>query len=159
MAENKNIYDLELHEAEIVGQQNDETGGVICSRVPGGWVYTTCHGPCMTSVFVPYSDEFAPKDERKDRMCSNCQHWFPTAVGKNVCRKNAPDGYRNDSFASLGVWPQTHYRDTCGDFRPVVPGSESASTSCEASESPSEGDAPPARGDEQLHADQAHAGA
>jgi len=54
------IYDLALHD-EI---QADDL--LYVRRVPNGWIYSEYHdveaGKIVTSVFVPYSDEFNSAD-------------------------------------------------------------------------------------------------
>lgn len=50
---NKTIYDLELHEAATI---KDATVHIM--RVAGGWIYTfMTHNP-ISSIFVPFSNEF-----------------------------------------------------------------------------------------------------
>jgi hypothetical protein len=59
----KSIYDLEMHEKTMIGD-NGRREIVTVMRVPGGWIYTTddynAHNdqPMITSVFVPFNNEF-----------------------------------------------------------------------------------------------------
>lgn len=46
----KTIYELDLHESLEIED------GIVVMRVPGGWIYE--------AVFVPYDDEFNPKQHR-----------------------------------------------------------------------------------------------
>ena len=43
------IYTLDLHESLMF------EGDIEVFRVPGGWIYSS---PSMSSVFVPYNDEY-----------------------------------------------------------------------------------------------------
>lgn len=50
----KNIYELELHEATLVRDGMDLC--TICMKVPGGWIYNSfdkSHN-LLSGVFVPY---------------------------------------------------------------------------------------------------------
>ncbi|MBF7090468.1 hypothetical protein IUY40_02770 [Flavobacterium sp. ALJ2] len=75
----KTIYELDLHESVVI---NKESGGAmaavnekitIVTRVAGGWLYNTSRidknanriGLSESSVFVPYNDEFTPKNNVK----------------------------------------------------------------------------------------------
>ena len=48
------IYQLKLHESVL-----DDNGTV--TRVPGGWIYHTVGNKQLTSVFVPFNNEFQPQ--------------------------------------------------------------------------------------------------
>ncbi len=48
------IYNMDLH-AEIT-----LNGGTNVLRVPGGWVYLTYNARHLSSVFVPFNNEFQP---------------------------------------------------------------------------------------------------
>ena len=58
MDKSKSIYDLELHE------ETSSQGWYTITRVPGGWIYELRRpsSNILESVFVPYSDEFKPKE-------------------------------------------------------------------------------------------------
>ena len=58
----KSIYDLELNE-KVKHIDKGSSGKTIIRRVPGGWIYNYFHPKGMTSCFVPYDQEFAPKKE------------------------------------------------------------------------------------------------
>lgn len=55
----KNFYSLRPFTEIKIGRQ-------LITRVPGGWIFTNYNSGekelSMTSVFVPYNDEFKPKD-------------------------------------------------------------------------------------------------
>ena len=52
MEEEKTIYTLKLHEYMCVN------GGVLITRVPGGWIYERTDSDSDILVFVPFSNEF-----------------------------------------------------------------------------------------------------
>ena len=64
MPEEKNIYDMKLH--DMIGFDMTVDGcpdgevkdNLIITRVPGGWVYIG--GMDRSACFVPYNDEFKP---------------------------------------------------------------------------------------------------
>lgn len=63
MSNNKNIYDLALHESTIlmITGEDDRVNSIEILRVPGGWIYTskTQVGESIThtSSFVPFNSE------------------------------------------------------------------------------------------------------
>lgn len=54
MKKEKTIYDLELNESIDVN-------GHTVHRVPGGWIYMTYNYGKVSSVFVPFDNEFQNK--------------------------------------------------------------------------------------------------
>ena len=52
MKEPKDIYDLELHEGMAINQT------ISVFRVPGGWIYKYTYGSLITTIFIPYNNEF-----------------------------------------------------------------------------------------------------
>lgn len=69
----KDIYSLEL--LEMTRFDTDTDCYTTITRVPGGWIFTENYDSFfdgskntntnMSSVFVPYNDEFKPKEEPK----------------------------------------------------------------------------------------------
>ena len=58
----KNIYDLKLHDVELLKNDNEKWDGFFVSvrRVPGGFIYLhydRAHALCGT-VFVPFNNEY-----------------------------------------------------------------------------------------------------
>ena len=64
MPEEKNIYDMKLHDMTGYDMTSDGevfmSDGLVVTRVPGGWVYVM--GKDRSACFVPYNDEFKPPD-------------------------------------------------------------------------------------------------
>lgn len=60
MAEEKSIYDLDLHEWADIRTRFTFTDVL---RVPGGWIYynKNLQDGRKTGVFVPFDNEFHPK--------------------------------------------------------------------------------------------------
>lgn len=58
------LYEMELHERRYVSDEIDVT------RVPGGWIYTKYRldQQAMTSVFVPFDNEFQPIPPPTDKF-------------------------------------------------------------------------------------------
>lgn len=59
--DNKNIYDLKLHESTFI----DDKNLIEVTRVPGGWIYHFIEWDYLTDdektrrhVFVPFDNEF-----------------------------------------------------------------------------------------------------
>lgn len=62
----KEMYELELNKIINMNVYVDEWASI--RRVPGGWIYFTKEYTSSgelngSSVFVPYSDEFKPKEK------------------------------------------------------------------------------------------------
>ena len=63
MNKGKSIYELDLHECMLVYSDPDDDLTISVTRVPGGWNYGYWNNNVLVAVeFVPYSDEFKPKD-------------------------------------------------------------------------------------------------
>ena len=59
--ENKNLYEMELHEVSEVADDHSNNSDFLATRVPGGWIYTLWfEGTPVNSVFVPFNNEFKP---------------------------------------------------------------------------------------------------
>ena len=52
MKKEKTIYDLELHEDILIHNLLNVV------RVPGGWMYENIRDERLSSVFVPFNNEF-----------------------------------------------------------------------------------------------------
>lgn len=70
----KDIYKLELLEVTFIEREQYDNSGLSIRRVPGGWIFTSFEDSHedgnaiqsrLSSVFVPYSEEFRTKEEFK----------------------------------------------------------------------------------------------
>jgi hypothetical protein len=68
----KDIYKLQLLEETFTDRQIHGSSVLSIRRVPGGWIFTeiidsqgdgTDFNTRLSCVFVPYNDEFKPKQE------------------------------------------------------------------------------------------------
>jgi hypothetical protein len=67
----KNIYALELLEETFEQREQYNPRSLSVRRVPGGWIFTEFEDSSeesaiqvrLSSVFVPYNDEFKPKSK------------------------------------------------------------------------------------------------
>lgn len=70
----KNIYDLKLFEEIFEDREQYGNSGLSVRRVPGGWIFTDFEDSHeenntvqsrLSSVFVPYDEEFHPRHKPK----------------------------------------------------------------------------------------------
>jgi hypothetical protein len=71
----EDIYSLKLFESVIIRETADTFDGLTVRRVPGGWIFTEWTTSAdvsadknhtrISSVFVPYNDEFLPGRVKK----------------------------------------------------------------------------------------------
>lgn len=107
--DNKNIYELELHESTYIP---DAWTTIV--RVPGGWIYaivSDAAGEKSAPVFIPYSREFmeTPKAELKGDLakslwCKRCKtHFYDAAFVKGDICANCADHLRDEEKAERAM--------------------------------------------------------